>query len=308
MNAAQLTRFNEAWIFDTERLSQFNWLYVTEIIASPQMLDSRFPRPFSYDLNQDFGAIDPHKRRFPPAVEDALFALLLLPWEDWSDYSEVNWAGFTVPWIYTVTDDIFHAPNPPPTPDTLSWQPDFYIERYGEEVEIERPIHFPLLRAVPQANTLLNDMTWNQLMSARQSPLFETPIAHFLVRGFLSDGIDEFLAHILVIEAALGLPIDAKRRPPLPGNPGATDRVASRLSVLLSSNTAGDDFRKLFDLRNEFVHGRTMSSIPGSNRLLARRLARQTVNALIKAALETPAPSCRESYLNDLLTKGWVAP
>ena len=30
-------------------------------------------------------------------------------------------------------------------------------------------------------------------------------IAHFLVRALMTDGIDEFLAHIIVVEAALGL-------------------------------------------------------------------------------------------------------
>ena len=119
-------------------------------------------------------------------------------------------------------------------------------------------------------------------MRARKSPLFESPITHFLVHAFLSNGINEFLAHILVIEAALGLPIDANRRPKLQGNPGATDRVAARLSALLGSNMAGGDFKKHFKLRNEFVHGRPMSPIAGQDRLLARRLARRTVKRLSK--------------------------
>jgi hypothetical protein len=34
------------------------------------------------DLGRDFGAIEPHQKRFATAVEAALFPLLLAPWED----------------------------------------------------------------------------------------------------------------------------------------------------------------------------------------------------------------------------------
>jgi hypothetical protein len=46
---------------------------------------------------------------------------------------------------------------------------------------------------------------------AKRSVLFETPIAHFLVRAFLAEGVDEFLAHITTIEAALGLRSDYQK-------------------------------------------------------------------------------------------------
>jgi hypothetical protein len=55
-------------------------------------------------------------------------------------------------------------------------------------------------------------------------PLFETTIEHFFVRAFLEDPLDEFLAHITTIEAALGLKSDY---------PGATKPVATRVSALL---------------------------------------------------------------------------
>ena len=33
------------------------------------------------DLSQDLGRIEPHKGRFPGALEEALFFLLLAPWD-----------------------------------------------------------------------------------------------------------------------------------------------------------------------------------------------------------------------------------
>ena len=306
VDAERLLRFNPTWAFDAERFSHFHWLVVREAVPVDANPDSRFGSKFSLDFNEDLGAIEPHPERFPTAVEDALFALLLLPWDSWLQFPDLNSCGFRIPWVYTTNDDIFRWPSEPRSPDTLSWEPAFSIDRDGEEVEYERPLTYPI-KWNSDADERLNDGAWDDLMRARQSVLFETPITHFLVRAFLSDGIDEFLAHILVIEAALGLPIDAKRRPKLPDNPGATERVAARLSVLLGSVPSGEDFKKLFELRNQFVHGRPMSPIAGADRLLARRLARQTVGALVNAALETPAPSSRETYLDTLLAKGWIS-
>ena len=53
------------------------------------------------DMRQDFGRIEPHKERFPFVIEDALFFLLLAPWEDWSRMPQVDWRGFRIPWVYT---------------------------------------------------------------------------------------------------------------------------------------------------------------------------------------------------------------
>ena len=83
-------------------------------------------------------------------------------------------------------------------------------------------------------------------------------------------------------------------------NPGATARVAARLAALLDAGTAGADYKRLFDTRSKFLHGRTMSPISSQEQILARRLAREAVVALIKAALVRPAPSSREAYLDPL--------
>jgi hypothetical protein len=78
------------------------------------------------------------------------------------------------------------------------------------------------------------------------------------VRAFLvAEPLDEFLAHIMAIEAAVGLETDYKKR-------GATERVAARVSALLGAKTAGDDYTRVFDLRSAFLHGRRMNAIPGT--------------------------------------------
>jgi hypothetical protein len=160
-------------------------------------------------IGGDWGRIEPHHGRSPTAVEAALFAVLLAPWEDWVEMPSINWCGFSVPWVYTLSDDIFVRPPPPPSPDTLSWQPDFFYDPdRNVGVETERPIRYRLKDAAVEASAWLNDAAWSDLTTSRRSPLFDTPIAHFLVRAFMADGVDEFLGHITTVEAALGLRSD----------------------------------------------------------------------------------------------------
>jgi len=115
------------------------------------------------------------------------------------------------------------------------------------------------------------------------------------------------LAHITTIEAALGLQKDhhGRTRPKFPGakhpDPGATARVAARLSSLLGSKDYGVAFGKLFGSRSAYLHGRSMPRIAGDARISARRLARETVLALITAAGDSSAKVSRESYLDALL-------
>jgi hypothetical protein len=159
--------------------------------------------------------------------------------------------------------------------------------------EGERPIRYSFKDAVDQASGWLNADTWTTLADARKSPLFERPIAHFLVRAFCTEGVDEFLAHITTIEAALGLRSDYDK-------PGATRRMAKRVSTLLGASTDGDAYKHLFDLRSNYLHGRPMGDIQGEDRLLARRLARSVVNEVVGAALKIPRSQSREKYLTSL--------
>jgi hypothetical protein len=297
----RLKRFSETWTFDAKRFSEFSWMVVKETCP----LDPEpGPRPLTI-LDENLATLDfadllsikLHQERFPTAVEAALFAVLLAPWEGWAWAPDIEWRGFRVPWVYTLSDDIFVWPPSPPSPDTLSWRPDEQPERLdlNDAAAVEAP-------------KLLNDEVWSELGRAHQSPLFETPIAHFLVRAFLADGVDEFLAHITTIEAALGLESDYRGKvPPQAGKRRrlrATDRMAARVSALLGAKADGEDYGRLFNLRSAYLHGRTMNAIPGKERIVARRLARRVVDALVKAALTAPGLQDRETYLDDLLIRG----
>ena len=308
-NAPKLSRHFPKLPLDVSRLSQFRWLHVEEEIELDPRPEAR-AAPFMFiDLSQDLGEIDPHLGRFPLAVESAVFFLLLAPWEEWSTLLEVDWRGFRIPWIYTVDNDLFVRPAPPPTADSLTLEPWIVEDRWGETIELEKPSTLPLQDLAAPALQHFSDTKWTEVQAARATPLFETPIVHFLVRAFLSDGIDEVMAHMTTIEAALGLEADHRRelRPKtdLHRNLSATKRVAARLGAALAEAKAIKEYRDLFDLRSAFIHGRGgLQKISTPQRVLARSLARRVVQALVIRASQLPR--CRDQVMCELLDKGSV--
>jgi hypothetical protein len=127
----------------------------------------------------------------------------------------------------------------------------------------------------------------------------------------LTAGIDEFLAHITVLEAAIGLEIDHnnKQCPKFPNgsSQGATVRVATRLSALLGEKALGEAFQEIFHIRSKYLHGRQMSGpISSTERLRARKLARRVTCALVKAVSQQSDLTCRNIFLKNLLATGQV--
>jgi hypothetical protein len=280
-----LARAEPGWMPNITRLSQFAWLVVPEVVELPPEVGAR-TLPILYEkLDHDVRAIIPHKPKFPDAVEAALFALLLVAWEDMVAYADYYWRPFRVPWVHTVNDDLFVSRPPVPDADTLTWEPYRYQNASGEEGEDKRPTRLQLKKNAVAVAGYLNDQLWASTLSACRSPLCKRPFRHFLVRAFVNEGVDEFLSHITTIEAALGSPQDRESKPRLPGKrQGATDRLSWRITGLLKDDAAGKRYRQLFADRSAFLHGREMGVISSASRLDARRIARRCVSALIEAA------------------------
>ncbi|WP_294539811.1 hypothetical protein [uncultured Rhodoblastus sp.] len=220
---------------------------------------------------------------------------------------DIDWRGFRTPWIHTIDDDLFNEPSPPPSADRLSLEPDYYQDEWGEEVELERPIALPLDDAAALQLTLLTDSAWKKLVTARATDLFETPIAHFLVRAFLADGMDEVMAHMTAIEAAVGLEMDhrweLRPKPHAHKSVKSTQRVAARVAALLTDCTSVKDYNDLFELRCTFVHGRAgIQKVSTERRIMARSLARKVARRLVDVAVQANRP--RTDVLNDLLNEG----
>ncbi|MGO7018393.1 hypothetical protein [Rhizobium leguminosarum] len=284
-----LRRVNPEWSVYTGRFAQFNWLVIEEeVIHDPVGIGRRNLPSIFGEFDRDFGRIEPYQTGLTAPVEDALFGLLAIPWEDITHHRETDWRGFHIPWIYSVDTDIFSRRAPVPAPDTLAWEPATQLDAEGFEYESERPITYPLDPEAEDQVAFLNDATWQDIVTARRTALFARPVAHFFIRGFQTGGIDEFLAHIATIEAALGQPEDhdaRARRRINSKNPGATYRVARRVTGLLGDKACGQIYEKLFGLRSNFLHGKLMANISGADKTDARALARRVVCGLIGHAV-----------------------
>lgn len=257
------------------RLAQFRWLIVQEDVAV-EVEPGHRALPFLFrNMSEDFAKIEPHEKKFPVAVEQALFALLLAPWEDLVGHADINWRAFQIPWSYTIDEDLFTRPATLPSADSLNWEPDFYRDEDGEIIEeVERPLAYHFQGALEGIETWVNDTRWREIAAVLGSPLFSTPVSHFLVAAFLVTGIDEFIGHLTSLEAALGLRTDQARERTL----------GARVAALLKDPAAAATYSRLFNLRSEYVHGRPMTAISGEDRNDARRLARQVANALVELA------------------------
>ncbi|CAN7606114.1 hypothetical protein LJR220_005571 [Bradyrhizobium sp. LjRoot220] len=308
IDAPRLRRAFPSAEFDAERFSEFHWLVVEERVHIDRNPEARAVPLLFTNLSEDLGRIEPHKGHFPAAIEDALFFLLLAPWDNWAEFHEVDWRGFRIPWVYTIDDDLFVGPKSPPSPDSLSWEERIYQDG-ASTVEVLRPVGLPLSNDAQSELLVWDQSRWDIVSLIRRSPLFETPVAHFFVRAFLSEGVDEMLAHITTIEAALGLHADynpkARVTPDRNKGMGATKRMRSRVAGLLGDRRFADEYEALFNIRSAYLHGRNMQSISTRERVLARSLARQVVEALILAAQANPVVS-REAYIDDLLDRGLV--
>lgn len=288
---------------DWTRLSQFHWLVVEEDIPLTAEPGAR-ALPIMYKPpKRDLGAFEPHQGRFPKAVEEALFLMLLAPWEDWSEAPEVDWRGFRVPWIYTADRDLFVRMQAPPQDAALTWLPVAFTDVYGAIHEEEQPAHYRLADEASGLPTIVNQSLWEDWLIARQTPLLAAPVAHFLVRAFLSDHIDEFLAHLMVVEASLGLKADYEPKPK--GSPHnnlrATARMVRRITKLLGDAATGEEYRRLFDVRSNYVHGRQMGEISSGDLTGARTLARKIAARLVQVAAYDATTTNREAYLMSLL-------
>lgn len=304
-DARRLARCYPNQPLDSARLSQFHWLVIEENVPVTRSAGLRAMPDFSTIMDRDFGEIDPHKGRFPQAVETVLFFLLLAPWEKWSTMNEVDWRGFRVPWIYCLDDDLFVSPPAPPSADTLSWEPHTYTDYWGESIEVERPIELRLIDSARGEMLEFSDERWTDFKSALDSELLQPPVMHFVVRAFLANGIDEFMAHLTAIEAALGLQTDhnPKARKLHHPNIGATKRVGVRLASALDDASAADLYADLFNLRSAFIHGRGgIEKISTQKRVSARRLAAMAASALVTQASQST--QTRERVLGELLDKG----
>jgi hypothetical protein len=103
----RLRRINPAWTFDAKRFSEFAWLIIEQIYPLEETPAERGQAGYLIKPSAWLPPIEPHRRRYPDAVENAVFAMLLAPWEDWTgpwgSAARGDWRPVSVPWVYEIS-------------------------------------------------------------------------------------------------------------------------------------------------------------------------------------------------------------
>lgn len=268
--------------FDARRFARFTWLVIDE--ARPvsklavRVLQPSF-RWFEETPAVELTSVRPHRSRYSPVVEQAIFAMLLVPWEQFIESSYAPWKPFHVPWVYTVPHDPFAEMDRPPSPDSLSWRPVIYADD-SEDEEPDTNDQFAF-----DPSELCKSVGYNWDLAQVTCPThvesgayaFNQLVRHFIIRALEEDGIDEVIFHSIAIEAALAIQKEF----------GSTDKIARRIKNLLQSTHAESEFKRLYELRSNFVHGRRLEDLmPAEDLNKLRSIARTTAMTLMEKVWE----------------------
>jgi hypothetical protein len=207
-----------------------------------------------------------------------MFVLILSPWEDATVHDFWTWQPFRMPWVYELSSDSLRNPPRAPDPSTLTWE--LRIDPNTEE-EYEVPLQNTIDRAVDLRLAELPSL-WEKATvvvgRARSGDgCFNPLIEHYFLRAFEDEGLDQLLWHIATVDAAVG--------------DGDKKRLVRRVRKLVNDKRLADTFADLYDLRSEYVHGRSIddSNLWQANLRDARRVARRVVLGVLELAYVHPS-------------------
>jgi hypothetical protein len=111
IDADRLRRINADWTFNFNGFAEFTWLVVRETVRFDREPGARAIPLLFERLDTDWARVAPHRQRVPIAVEDALFFLLLAPWEGWMKWPDGEWRGFRMPWVLRIRRRYLYPPK-----------------------------------------------------------------------------------------------------------------------------------------------------------------------------------------------------
>lgn len=238
-------------VVDTATLSDY-WFIV--------MTDKQPINPLGR-IDANLGKVGKVRARYSPfpKIERAIHALALASWQpDWTRHDDTKgpadwkgWLGFRVPFLLRYSDHLLDSPSVAPNLSTLDREP-YFNPLTGEE-EGEKPVHWISFSAEESeqfVNTVQNlDHLLVAIKPAMEAWNFVGRALGFLVKGFYSDGLEQLLWHMTVLEALFG-----------EDRPGISKRLRRRIGTVLASTEAerreiGSRFAELYEFRSRLVHG-----------------------------------------------------
>jgi hypothetical protein len=270
LRVSRLSRFGSSFVPDVRVLSWFQWLVLEETANLPSLQTRHFP--WAAQTFDELLQVRPHRTELSPSIEHGLFAVSLFPWELGATHRDQPWQPFHIPWVYSLTDDPFQGPPTSPDITLLDWD---VVDEGGRERVIVQQAQFDD-SIYDDLEAQLRDL-WHlvsDLLAPGKPfhPAINPLVRHFFLRAFRSSGIDQLLWHMIALDAALG----GERRQ-------LTKMLQQRISRLLTAQD-GAEFRRLYALRSDFVHGSAVGISPlfQSDLAAARALVRRTLEAMLR--------------------------
>jgi len=231
---------------DTTKLCHY-WFILEEIYEEKQK-----EHLFEIELDESWEDFSRSPRTFPNRV---LQILSLFDWDfDWerkgvikTDDIESGWLGFSIPVSLCIIDDIFENPLKSPNPSF-----PYYDSRIGENGEgREFYIHLDkddlekLKNIVDKAQNFLENINLKECKWQ-----FLDIALGYLAKAFFTEGLDQLLWHMTVLEALFGQKDEVI---------GSLKRRVS--NILGKTNdekeTIQKEIVKLYGFRSDLVHGNT---------------------------------------------------
>ena len=233
-----LKRFGSGYEFPEERLDDRYWL-ITTVQEDAGAVWERIWLRIIYESMDDIGRVPVFRSTFPPKIEEALLVLLL---SFVKRPDQITWAPFAIPWIYSLTDDPFAEPQRAPDPSALSWS---IVGEPGEEFEVPDR---PEVIAITDRKIDALQQRWHKLRtvlekSDSERASFHPLTAHFFVKAFFDEGIDDIIANISCIEATLQLPGERTRK-----------NLMKRYHCLVNDEVSCQWLDSAYRLRNMYLH------------------------------------------------------
>ena len=255
VHSQALKRFGSHYTFPLEDLNEFYWLIVTCNEEAGSTWFRNWLNFLHFSSIYAAGTVPIFKSIFPTPIEDALFVMLLTFVKKLDD---LPWQPFFVPWYYSFTDDCFADAMRAPDSSALTRN---FVGPRGREFEVpERLTTFSVNNRKRKALR----QRWYRLQACLQraddgTRNFNVLTRRFFVKGFVEDGIDQFISNVSCIEATLQLNTERSR-----GN------LMKRYLNLTGDLEAYKWLESTYTLRNQYLHSLVKSKNTVSRKELAK--------------------------------------
>ena len=225
---------------------------------------------------------------FPACLESALQKMALFRWiPDWFEEDAVNWFGFNVPFAIKVEGSLLRSPARAPELARLDREP--IADQEGNEVD-DRPAIIHDLDEVGTKHFGDFICGLETLWALPEKWAFIDLARGYLLKAFLTKGLEQLLWHITALEALVGEKEQTVRT------------LKNRLSCIHGSTekerkAVKKQVADLYGVRCDLVHGNVRKSEKVDVALLrdARELARATVLWFLKYAAHIRSNMAKDS-------------